>query len=194
MDTNLTVFLINLGGGGRSAIQIVSGVDAVTAGGGGGGSDCQRTASCGGGGSARMNCLLCCLLFPLWYFLYFFLICWIGAGGAQGFNAANLANGRGATGKNGQSKKTFSSSHRSLERALPVVSFNPSSKRRYNRWRARSRPLLQWHGRHKVSRYALNLCYLEFADFLSAHPCVLEAIGAIEIVRALSEPLLLLGS
>ena len=58
------VFLINLGGGGRSAIQIVSGVDAVTAGGGGGGSDCQKTALCGGGGIARMNCLLCCLLFP----------------------------------------------------------------------------------------------------------------------------------
>lgn len=65
MDTNLTVFLINLGGGGRSAIQIVSGVDAVTAGGGGGGSGCQKAASCGGGGSARMNCLPCCLLFPL---------------------------------------------------------------------------------------------------------------------------------
>lgn len=65
MDTHLTVFLINLGGGGRSAIQIVSGVDAVTAGGGGGGSGCQKAAFCGGGGSARINCLPCCLLFPL---------------------------------------------------------------------------------------------------------------------------------
>ena len=39
-----------VGGGGRSAIQIKLGVDAVTAGGGGGGADCYRTTGCGGGG------------------------------------------------------------------------------------------------------------------------------------------------
>ena len=39
------------GGGGRSAVQLVLGTDAVTAGGGGGGSDCLKVTGCGGGGS-----------------------------------------------------------------------------------------------------------------------------------------------
>jgi hypothetical protein len=40
-------------GGGRSAVQITNGVDAVTAGGGGGGSECHISnpaQDCGGGG------------------------------------------------------------------------------------------------------------------------------------------------
>ena len=41
-----------LGGGGRSAIQLVRGVDAVDAGGGGGGGDCAVEIDCGGGGRA----------------------------------------------------------------------------------------------------------------------------------------------
>jgi hypothetical protein len=38
------------GGGGRSAIQKVLGIDEVTAGGGGGGSGCPVHIGCGGGG------------------------------------------------------------------------------------------------------------------------------------------------
>lgn len=41
---------MRLGGGGRSAIQLVNGTDAVTAGGGGGGADCEEFLFCGGGG------------------------------------------------------------------------------------------------------------------------------------------------
>lgn len=44
------IFSLYLGGGGRSAVQIVSGRDSVTAGGGGGGADCLKTRGCGGGG------------------------------------------------------------------------------------------------------------------------------------------------
>ena len=40
----------HVGGGGRSAIQIVNGTDVVTAGGGGGGADCKVEHFCGGGG------------------------------------------------------------------------------------------------------------------------------------------------
>ena len=49
------VHIIFIGGGGRSAIQIKLGVDAVTAGGGGGGADCYRTTGCGGGGKLLSN-------------------------------------------------------------------------------------------------------------------------------------------
>ena len=54
-------FLNNLGGGGRSAVQVVSGVDALTAGGGGGGSDCLKTVACGGGGTACLESRLSAL-------------------------------------------------------------------------------------------------------------------------------------
>ena len=37
-------------GGGRSAVQIKLGMDALTAGGGGGGAGCYSTIGCGGGG------------------------------------------------------------------------------------------------------------------------------------------------
>lgn len=54
--TTTTLFLgqftssLQLGGGGRSAIQRTLGVDAITAGGGGGGADCLKKTGCGGGG------------------------------------------------------------------------------------------------------------------------------------------------
>jgi hypothetical protein len=48
MDINLS--LLTIGGGGRSAVQLVQGTDVVTAGGGGGGADCLKTRGCGGGG------------------------------------------------------------------------------------------------------------------------------------------------
>lgn len=48
----------HVGGGGRSAIQIVNGTDVVTAGGGGGGADCQVQHFCGGGGKLNTNRLL----------------------------------------------------------------------------------------------------------------------------------------
>ena len=48
----------HVGGGGRSAIQIVNGTDVVTAGGGGGGADCQVQHFCGGGGKLSTNRLL----------------------------------------------------------------------------------------------------------------------------------------
>ena len=57
--TTTTLFLgqftssLQLGGGGRSAIQRTLGVDAITAGGGGGGADCLKKTGCGGGG--RLN-------------------------------------------------------------------------------------------------------------------------------------------
>ena len=55
------------GGGGRSAVQLVLGTDAVTAGGGGGGSDCPKNKGCGGGGLHSHNLLarqpLSCSLF-----------------------------------------------------------------------------------------------------------------------------------
>ena len=46
----LIVYSLILGGGGRSAVQLVQGTDVITAGGGGGGADCLRTRGCGGGG------------------------------------------------------------------------------------------------------------------------------------------------
>lgn len=51
VDRYLTIFFITLGGGGRSAVQVVAGVDALTAGGGGGGADCLKSVQCGGGGN-----------------------------------------------------------------------------------------------------------------------------------------------
>lgn len=48
----LTDFMtIFIGGGGRSAIQLVNGTDYVTAAGGGGGADCDHLSKCGGGGN-----------------------------------------------------------------------------------------------------------------------------------------------
>lgn len=43
------------GGGGRSAIQLLPGVDTLTVGGGGGGSVCPEHIGCGGGGEASTN-------------------------------------------------------------------------------------------------------------------------------------------
>ena len=40
----------NIGGGGRSAVQISKGTDIVVAGGGGGGGNCIPEDTCGGGG------------------------------------------------------------------------------------------------------------------------------------------------
>ena len=45
-------YYLELGGGGRSAIQRTLGVDAITAGGGGGGADCLKKTGCGGGGQS----------------------------------------------------------------------------------------------------------------------------------------------
>jgi hypothetical protein len=45
--------LMLIGGGGRSAVQIADGTDAVTAGGGGGGADCRLDRFCGGGGMSK---------------------------------------------------------------------------------------------------------------------------------------------
>ena len=47
---NIDFYSLTVGGGGRSAVQLVQGTDVVTAGGGGGGADCLRTRGCGGGG------------------------------------------------------------------------------------------------------------------------------------------------
>lgn len=50
-----------IGGGGRSAVQIVDGTDVVTAGGGGGGADCRVDKFCGGGGKTKlMHCASSC--------------------------------------------------------------------------------------------------------------------------------------
>jgi hypothetical protein len=47
-----------VGGGGRSAVQVVKGTDAITAAGGGGAADCFNTSYCGGGGTVRrMYCV-----------------------------------------------------------------------------------------------------------------------------------------
>ena len=43
-----------LGGGGRSAVQLVDGTDVLTAGGGGGGGDCRLGYFCGGGGKCKL--------------------------------------------------------------------------------------------------------------------------------------------
>ena len=57
-------YFISGSGGGRSAVQVTKGVDAVTAGGGGGGSDCFKDTpvqDCGGGGGdikQLQNCVV----------------------------------------------------------------------------------------------------------------------------------------
>ena len=53
MDIDLN--LMTVGGGGRSAVQLVQGTDVVTAGGGGGGADCLKTRGCGGGGKKILS-------------------------------------------------------------------------------------------------------------------------------------------
>jgi hypothetical protein len=59
-----------VGGGGRSAIQLVNGTDAVTAAGGGGGADCPAEYFCGGGGEWDY----CILRTPLSYLHLHFLL------------------------------------------------------------------------------------------------------------------------
>lgn len=46
----LTCCTFSVGGGGRSAVQLVNGTDVVDAAGGGGGGDCDIAIDCGGGG------------------------------------------------------------------------------------------------------------------------------------------------
>lgn len=60
---------LSTGGGGRSAIQLVNGSDAVTAAGGGGAADCSPTKYCGGGGESLhlMDCHLAS--FEQWKYL-----------------------------------------------------------------------------------------------------------------------------
>lgn len=50
---SVTLSFMQIGGGGRSAVQIVDGTDVVTAGGGGGGADCRVDRFCGGGGMSK---------------------------------------------------------------------------------------------------------------------------------------------
>lgn len=59
----LTCCTFSLGGGGRSAVQLVNGTDAVDAGGGGGGGDCDITLDCGGGGEAMRSLIIIRILF-----------------------------------------------------------------------------------------------------------------------------------
>lgn len=54
----LTWYSFSLGGGGRSAVQLVNGTDAVDAAGGGGGGDCDITVDCGGGGETMRSLIL----------------------------------------------------------------------------------------------------------------------------------------
>jgi hypothetical protein len=49
---NVTASASPTGGGGRSAVQLLSGEDIASAGGGGGGSNCLQSTGCGGGGKA----------------------------------------------------------------------------------------------------------------------------------------------
>lgn len=58
----LTYRTFSLGGGGRSAVQLVNGTDAVDAAGGGGGGDCDITVDCGGGGEAMLSLILILIL------------------------------------------------------------------------------------------------------------------------------------
>jgi hypothetical protein len=58
----LTCCTSSLGGGGRSAVQLVNGTDAVDAAGGGGGGDCDITVDCGGGGEAMRSSILILML------------------------------------------------------------------------------------------------------------------------------------
>jgi hypothetical protein len=54
----LTRCTFSLGGGGRSAVQLVNGTDAVDAAGGGGGGDCDIKVDCGGGGETMRSLIL----------------------------------------------------------------------------------------------------------------------------------------
>ena len=56
---------IMLGGGGRSALQLVQGADVVTAGGGGGGADCRPDIECGGGGTHFLSRSIACQAYPI---------------------------------------------------------------------------------------------------------------------------------
>jgi hypothetical protein len=49
---NVTASASPTGGGGRSAVQLLSGEDIASAGGGGGGSNCLQSTGCGGGGKS----------------------------------------------------------------------------------------------------------------------------------------------
>lgn len=59
----LTYCTFSLGGGGRSAVQLVNGTDAVDAGGGGGGGDCDIAVDCGGGGEAMRSLIPILILY-----------------------------------------------------------------------------------------------------------------------------------
>ena len=52
---NITASALPIGGGGRSAVQLLSGEDIASAGGGGGGSNCLQSAGCGGGGKSHYD-------------------------------------------------------------------------------------------------------------------------------------------
>lgn len=54
LRVTVDVISLSVGGGGRSAVQLVLGRDTVTAGGGGGGADCLKSRGCGGGGKDHM--------------------------------------------------------------------------------------------------------------------------------------------
>lgn len=83
---------MTVGGGGRSAVQLVQGTDVVTAGGGGGGADCLKTRGCGGGGKKIYTTAISQFLFVISGYAH------LGGGGIIGETPRDSASGRGGSG------------------------------------------------------------------------------------------------
>ena len=96
-----------VGGGGRSAVQLVKGTDVITAAGGGGAADCFNTTDCGGGGTKGV-CIMCNTAYLLYTnetntLLTMYLWCWAlphtGGGGNVGLRCSDVACGLPGTGE-----------------------------------------------------------------------------------------------